>query len=1170
MSTLEDITVGASVKGIRPGNTVSIISATWHGSDTLDVVYKDESGNLGSEILFRDAESRIEVSEQTRPWSFDAPPDKFLLAVEAYRIQLAALFDPVLAVHTSLVEPLPHQILAVYESMLPRQPLRYLLADDPGAGKTIMAGLLIKELIVRGDLDRCLIVCPGSLAEQWQDELTEKFNLDFSIATNDKIEAARTGNWFNEADHVIARLDKLARNEDIQEMLKTCEWDLIIVDEAHKMSASYFGSEATYTKRYRLGQLISATTRHFLLMSATPHNGKEEDFQLFSSLLDGDRFEGRFRDGVHMADSSDLMRRLSKEQLLRFDGTPLFPERRAYVVHYELSEDESALYAAVTDYVRNEFNRAQELEDGGRKGTVGFALMVLQRRLASSPQAIYQSLRRRRERLESQLREMQELSRGSTRSFFQKYELPSLSEDDVEEIDDLPDNERVELEEQVVDGATTARTIHELQAEIEILCRLEEMADVVRKSGRDRKWAELSNLLQDNPEMFDTSGQRRKLVIFTEHRDTLDYLTRKIQTLLGKPDALVTISGGMGREIRRNAEEAFRNDPGVEILLATDAAGEGINLQRAHLMVNYDLPWNPNRLEQRFGRIHRIGQEEVCHLWNLVAQNTREGDVYERLLQKLEVAREALGGSVFDVLGQVFEGRDLRDLLMEAVRYGDRPETKARLFERVDNAASQERVRSLIESEALSKDSMDSRRVQQVREEMERRELRRLQPRYIQQFFVAAFGALGGRIARREKGLFEITHVPAIVRSRDRQMGTRAPVLSRYERVTFEKDLASSKAAFICPGHPLLDATLSVTSEQNRSLLRHGTVLIDPTDEGIEPYSLVALDHVMRDNDAVADGDGRVVSREVQFVKIYRSGEVVGAGFAPHIDYRTPDEHECSLVADMLDAEWLTGGLEGTARGYALEYLVPPHRHRIEKDREEYLNRARQAERQRQRQEINYWDSRAQELKLKEEAGQKTRLSSLQSQRRADELQTRLDSRLRQIDRQLQLSTGSPNAQAGAFVVPQGLLNQLQGVDEPEFEQISIANRRRIDQLAVAAVMAAERQLGREPVEMPHNNPGFDIESYKLDDQGRRTGEIVFIEVKGKMVGRETVTVSANQINFAYNKPDQFVLAVVSIENDQAKEPHYVRRPFELVAPDQVASMSFKLSDLLARANVPS
>src|SRR6478609_6189826 len=350
MSKLEDLRTNAAVKGILPDALVTVVSTQWYGSEALELTYKTPTGKVANELLYRHDEPRIQVVEVGRPWSFDGDAALFHLVSEAKRIHLAYLFDPLLAVHTSVVEPLPHQITAVYESMLPRQPLRFLLADDPGAGKTIMAGLLIKELIARGDLQRCLIVCPGSLAEQWQDELSRRFDLPFEILTNDALEAARTGNWFLETNLVIARLDKLSRNEDVQQKLQApdCRWDLIVCDEAHKLSATYFGGEIKYTKRYRLAQLLSTLTRHFLLMTATPHNGKEEDFQLFMALLDGDRFEGRFRDGAHVADVSDLMRRMVKEKLLKFDATPLFPERRAYTVSYMLSHPAAELYRAVT------------------------------------------------------------------------------------------------------------------------------------------------------------------------------------------------------------------------------------------------------------------------------------------------------------------------------------------------------------------------------------------------------------------------------------------------------------------------------------------------------------------------------------------------------------------------------------------------------------------------------------------------------------------------------------------------------------------------------------------------------------------------------------------------------------------------------------------------------
>src|SRR5690554_5522312 len=312
---LEKLTRGLQVRGIVPNSTVTILDIQWHRSSAVEIVYRRPDGQPGTQLLYRQDETRLELVEASRSWSFRGDGHLLRLVSEAYRIHLAHLFDPFLAAHTSLIEPLPHQITAVYDEMLTRQPLRYLLADDPGAGKTIMAGLLIKELLVRGDVQRCLICVPGSLCEQWQDELWQKFQLPFDILTRDNFEASRSGNPFTEHDLAIVRLDQISRSDDLRAKLRATDWDLVVCDEAHKLSASFFGGEIKETKRYKLGRLLGTVTRHFLLMTATPHNGKEEDFQLFLALLDADRFEGRFRDGVHTVDVSDLMRRMVKENL---------------------------------------------------------------------------------------------------------------------------------------------------------------------------------------------------------------------------------------------------------------------------------------------------------------------------------------------------------------------------------------------------------------------------------------------------------------------------------------------------------------------------------------------------------------------------------------------------------------------------------------------------------------------------------------------------------------------------------------------------------------------------------------------------------------------------------------------------------------------------------------
>lgn len=342
---LEELTPGAVIQGVSPGEPVTVVAATWHGSSALTLTYRDRAGRVAERLIYRDDEPALSMERTAAAWAFDADGGLFRLVSEARRIRLAYLFDPMLAVHLSRLEPLPHQIQAVYGEMLLRQPLRFLLADDPGAGKTIMAGLLVKELALRGDLARCLVVAPGGLVAQWQDELAEKFDLTFDILTRDAIEASQTANPLAERDLLIARLDHLARNEQLQARLAETDWDLVVVDEAHRMSAHFFGAEIKETKRYRLGRLLGSLCRHLLLLTATPHAGKEEDFQLFMALLDADRFEGRFRDGVHIVDTSDLMRRMIKERLLRFDGRPLFPERMAYTVPYPLSDRRRACTA---------------------------------------------------------------------------------------------------------------------------------------------------------------------------------------------------------------------------------------------------------------------------------------------------------------------------------------------------------------------------------------------------------------------------------------------------------------------------------------------------------------------------------------------------------------------------------------------------------------------------------------------------------------------------------------------------------------------------------------------------------------------------------------------------------------------------------------------------------
>jgi len=1152
---LEDLKNDSWLNGIVTGESVQIISHRWIGSESVSVIYKHANANLGERMLFRSNEVELSETRQGRPWALDADAGDFRLSAEAFRIRLAHLFDPLMAVHTSSVEPLPHQITAVYETMLPRQPLRFVLADDPGAGKTIMAGLLIKELMMRGDLERCIVIAPGGLVEQWQDEMDFKFGLSFRIFSRQEIEFSRSGNPFEENPLWIARMDQLARAEDLQAKLEDTDWDLVVVDEAHKLSANWFGNKLNKTKRYQFGEFIGRRARNFLLMTATPHNGKEEDFQTFLGLLDSDRFYGKFRSGVHQVDIGDLVRRMTKEELLKFDGTPLFPERRAYSVNYELSQEEASLYTSVTDYVNEEMDRAKRLE-GKRKGTVGFALTILQRRLASSPEAIHRSLERRLRRLENMLNEARLVERS-----WEYEEVQEFSEEEVDELYEESSSEELEeLEEEVVSRATAARTIEELQAEIVILQGLVQESMHLRHSGVDRKWQELSKILQDEPEMRDRHGNPRKMIIFTEHRDTLNYLLERISNLIGTPEKIVTIHGSTKREDRRRNQALFTSDRDIQFLLATDAAGEGINLQRANLMVNYDLPWNPNRIEQRFGRIHRIGQTEVCHLWNLVAFETREGSVFQRLFEKLETQRDRLGGKVFDILGQVFEQQSLKQLLLEAIRYGDQPEIQARLNQVVDDALDVEHLKRILERNALASEAMTSAKVFRIREEMEEAEARKLQPFFIQSFFEEAFSHFGGQLRAREPRRFEATHVPGVIRNRDARLGGNVPVLRRYERICFDKDHVLSEgkppAILINPAHPLMQSTLDLVLEKHRGILKQGTVLIDRADEGTEPRMLFMMTHSIREGAQREGESNKSASQQMHFVSVNPSGTVQLGGHAPYLDCDLPKPGELELVQPLLSEEWLQAGLEDMALEHVVSNLVPGHLEEVQDRRTRWVSSARTAVQDRLVKEINYWTHRYEQLKLDVDSGRQPRMRPDNAKRRATELSDRLEIRLQELDRQLHLISQTPVVVGGSLIVPQGLLDQRSGKEVPQWASDAEA-RSRIEQAAMRAVMEHERSLGYEPVDVSAQKYGWDITSRMGN------GEVRFLEVKGRVQGSRTVTLTKNEILAALNQPERWFLSIVMVEEDQVDGPHYIQHPITQEPDFAVTSVNLNLTKLL-------
>ncbi|BBH17198.1 RNA helicase [Nocardioides baekrokdamisoli] len=1106
---LEELKPGLRIGGLIPAEVVTVIAAQHHGADAVELTYKTADGTLGQRVVFRKDEGDLSIASSGSR-AFDASAGDFKLVAEAQRISLAGLFDPMLAVATSDVQPLPHQIQAVYGEMLPRTPLRFLLADDPGAGKTIMAGLYIKELLLRDDVKQCLIIAPGGLVEQWQDELFLKFGLGFELLTNQMIDSDFHFNVFEQHPLLIARMDQLSRNEQLQAQLKETEWDLIIVDEAHRMGAHYFGGELRKTKRFQLGEVLGGITRHLLLMTATPHSGKEEDFQLFLTLLDPDRFAGKSKAKV---DLNGIWRRMVKEELLTFEGKKLFPERIAETVPYELTALEQSLYEDVTEYVREGMNRADRI-GGKRKNTVGFALTVLQRRLASSPEAIYKSLVRRIERLE---RKKQEIVNGTWRDVEPNADLADYDSDDFNAA------EIEEMEEELLDSATAAQTIEELDAEILELADLVETARLVRLAGTDRKWMELSSILQEEALVTDRNGWPRKFIIFTEHRDTLDYLQAKIGSLLGRPDAVRAIHGGVRRSERRVITEEFTKNRDCQILLATDAAGEGLNLQAAHLMVNYDLPWNPNRIEQRFGRVHRIGQEEVCRLWNLVASNTREGEVFTRLLEKLEQMRQTYGGKVFDVLGEAFTDTPLRELLLDAIQYGERADVKAKMHEVIDSSVG-DGLRELLDERALAADNLGEADLHALRAAMDEARARRLQPHYIELAFKAAFTRLGGRIAKREQGRYEIANVPQHIRS-----AVSGPIATKYDRVTFDlshvQPDGQTRADLLAPGHPLHDAVMAEAIRNFGGALNQGTVLVSPTID--EPQLLVGV------VEEVADAAGDSVSRRFGYAYVDHLGTVTPAGPAPYLDCVAAPAGPAVDAARALS--WLPDA-EDRAMSWIIANRLPEYLAEVQPRRLAELTKARELVSKRLSSESERLLLEAAVASEKEQKGEKPKESSDSLNRKAVELDARLRRRLTLLDQQQLMSTKPPHIVTAALVLPVSLVeNELSAVAPIHAKETKEVERRGVD-----LVLARERELGRKPVEQAFNNPGFDILSTDS------SGDTYRIEVKARIEGSVDFFVTHNEVMTGKNAAPRYRLALVRVDQrgSQYDEVRYVGDPF--------------------------
>ncbi len=769
-----------------------------------------------SRILSKADLAHIHISTEARR-DFGGRSEGFFLGIEAHRVRFAHQFDPLLAVNISQVDPLPHQIEAVYHYILRHPRIRFLLADDPGAGKTIMTGLVLKELKHRGLVRRILIIVPGHLKDQWVREMKERFAETFLIVDRAVMNATWGRNIWQEQSQVITSMD-FAKQEDVMATLGESRWDIVVVDEAHKMAAYRYGGKLDKTERYRFGELLSHISHFLLFLTATPHRGNPENFRLFLDLLEPGLFADTemLRESVINRDNPLFLRRL-KEDLKDFEGRPLFPPRHVFTNPYRLNDDEKRLYNAVTEYVEKSYNRAL----ASQKRNVAFALLILQRRLASSVRAIRRSLERRKGRLEELLRLGNWLAEGTT-----------IDEDELE---DAPEMERLKQEEELLERLTAAETREELQDEIQTLEGLIHLARQVERAEVETKLIELRRMMES--ESLEQSGE--KLLIFTESRETLDYLGEKLK---GWGYSVVTLHGGMNLDARIRAEFEFRDK--AQVMVSTEAGGEGINLQFCSLMVNYDIPWNPNRLEQRMGRIHRYGQQREVHIYNLVASDTREGRVMEALFRKLERIRESLGSDrVFDVIGEVLPGKSLKDLIVEAIA---NRRTLDDIVAEIEAVPDEQAIRRAREAamEALATRHIDLSGV--LGEERRARE-QRLVPEYVLQFFVRGCQWLGIPIEKRRDDLWRIPRLPYEVRHTSPTFKQQyGQVFSEYLKFTFDKATARRTGAeFVAPGHPLLEAVVERLLSVGEEDLRRGAVFADP--DGLYDGWLWFLEVELRD-----------------------------------------------------------------------------------------------------------------------------------------------------------------------------------------------------------------------------------------------------------------------------------------------------------------------------------
>ena len=809
---IEEIRAGIVIRGLQWKEPVEIKKSDIEG-EYLHIVGSTVRTNthIDQLISLKEIDSlSIEKIES----DFFSEPNKVFLAFECKRYRYASLYDPLLAINISKVDPLPHQIEAVYGYILKMPRIRFLIADDTGAGKTIMAGLVVKELKLRNLIKRVLIVVPGHLKDQWRRELKERFEESFVVVDRGYLDSHYGENVWDRENQLITSID-FAKRDDILPSIGATHFDLVIVDEAHKMSAYKYGNKIEKKERYKLGEVISRNTDNLLFLTATPHKGDPENFRLFLDLLEPGFFatSDMLQKSIENKDNPLFIRRL-KEDMKDFEGKPLIPPRAPpRTLKFTLSENEKKLYNDVSRYVKEQYNRALAKE---KRRNIAFALVILQRRLASSTYALLRSLERRKDRLE-------EIEKKA--DFRIKEE---VKEFDIEETEDMDEEDRWK-EEEMWETLSVAENKEELKREIETLKDLIKKAKQIVNEEYEVKLKELRNSLADLNKKFN----KKKIIIFTESRDTLEYLDKKVRSW---GYTVTLIHGGMKLDERIDAEKTFKNQ--TQILIATEAAGEGINLQFCNLMINYDIPWNPNRIDQRMGRIHRYGQQYECFIFNLVAKDTREGEVLSRWFDKLEEMKKIFGDKVYDMSGEIFSGTSLQQILLEAAA-GARSMTE--LLKEIDIKVDAEYISKVKENlgESLATKYIDYTRIKEMAEKS--REYK-LIPEYTEAFFRKAFLLAQGRLRERKDGFLTIESIPHDIKSISeedffkRKFGT---LLKMYPKITFDKDIAfkNPDAELVSFGHPMFESVLEFIDRTYGNDLKKGATFIDP-DGKLDGYIL--------------------------------------------------------------------------------------------------------------------------------------------------------------------------------------------------------------------------------------------------------------------------------------------------------------------------------------------